>query len=216
MPRIDADVMVDMMTKQADEVVSPATAADRPTRREVLLRVAADLFLRNPYDAVTVEMVCAEAGISGPGLYRHFQNKQALLITVVENPLEFLHRFARATAESESDPRAALEAMVNFHIRSVLTAAPTTLIFLKNEHAFPEADRRRIRRAMNQYAEEWISAVSPSRPELAEAEVRLLANSVFSMLNTLPTLNRGLDQEAIVQTMSIAAIQALTARRPNK
>ena len=214
MPPVDAETTRQRVSMKTDEVGSGEAAEARPTRREILLRVSADLFSRNPYDSVTVEMVCAQAGISGPGLYRHFQNKQGLLIAVVENPLEFLHRFARATAELESDPRAALEAMVDFHIGSVLSAAPTTLIFLKNEHAFPEVDRRRIRRAMNQYAEEWISTVLQLRPELAGSEVRLLTHSVFSMLNTLPTLYRGLDQEAIVKTMSTAAIQALTARRP--
>jgi AcrR family transcriptional regulator len=184
-----------------------------PTRRELLLEVAADLFLRNPYNSVTVEMVCTKAGISGPGLYRHFENKQALLIAVVEDPLEALNQFARSTAETSADPRAALTAMIDFHVRTVITGAPTPLIFLKNEHALPDADRRRIRRAMNSYAEEWISTVAPLRPELSDPEVRLLTQAVFSMLNSIATLNKGLDQESIVKTMSTAAMQALTSPR---
>ncbi|KWX19471.1 TetR family transcriptional regulator [Mycolicibacterium wolinskyi] len=183
------------------------------SRRDVLLQVAADLFLRNSYDGVTVDMICTAAGISGPGLYNHFENKQALLIAVVESPLAALHQFARETAESEPDPRAALEILVDFHIRSVIGAAPTTLIFMKNEHALPEKDRRRIRREMNLYAEEWISIVSILRPDLSEPEVRLLTQAVFSMLNVVATLNKGLDQESIVKTMSTAAIKALTSPR---
>lgn len=183
------------------------------SRRDLLLEVAADLFLKNSYDAVTVGMVCAKAGISAPGLYNHFANKQALLVAVVENPLAALHRFARDTAESEPDPRAALEILVDFHIRSVVAGPPTTLIFMKNEHAFPEADRRRIRREMNLYAEEWISIVGALRPDLSEPEVRLLTQAVFSMLNSVATINRGLDQQAIVSTMSTAAINALTVPR---
>ena len=201
-----------LSTMKTDQT-PPGTPTTGSSRRELLLKVAADLFLHKPYDSVTVEMVCAQAGISGPGLYRHFQNKQALLIAVVENPLDFLQQFARATTEAEPDPLAALTAMVEFHIRSVLSTAPTTLIFLKNEHAFPETDRRRIRRAMNIYAEEWISTVAPLRPDLSEPEVRVLTHAVFSMLNTLPTLNRGLDQESVVKTMSTAALQALTSLR---
>lgn len=181
------------------------------SRRDVLLKVAADLFLRNSYDGVTVDMICTAAGISGPGLYNHFENKQALLIAVVESPLAALHRFARETAEAEPDPRAALEILVDFHIRSVVTSAPTTLVFMKNEHALPEKDRRRIRREMNLYAEEWISIVAALRPDLPEPEVRLLTHTVFSMLNSVATLNKGLDQESIVKTMSTAAIKALTS-----
>jgi len=33
------------------------------------------------------------------------------------------------------------------------------------------------------------------------------------MLNTVPTLNKGLDQESIVKTMSTAAVQALISPR---
>ncbi|MDV3125926.1 TetR/AcrR family transcriptional regulator [Mycobacterium sp. 21AC1] len=197
---------------RTDQAQPDAPTVD-PSRRELLLEVAADLFLRHPYDSVTVQMICAKAGISGPGLYRHFQNKQALLIAVVETSLESLHQFARATAEAEPDPRAALNAMVDFHIRTVLVGPPTPLIFLKNEHAFPESDRRRIRREMNLYAEEWISTVSQLRPELSEPEVRLLTHAVFSMLNAVATLNKGLDHDSIIKTMSTAAIQALTSPR---
>ncbi|WP_063130978.1 TetR/AcrR family transcriptional regulator [Nocardia fusca] len=196
------------MTTGKVQLETPDT---RVSRRELLLTVAADLFLHHPYDSVTVEMVCAKAGISGPGLYRHFQNKQALLIAVVEEGLQSLHRFARRTVEAEPDPRAALETMIDFHIKSVIDSPPTPLIFLKNEHAFPELDRRRIRREMNLYAEEWISTVSQLRVDLSEPEVRLLTHSVFSMLNGVATLNKGLDRESIVKTMSTAAIQALTS-----
>ncbi len=197
-----------MTTDDAPHETSAGTS-----RRDVLLKVAADLFLRNSYDGVTVDMICTAAGISGPGLYNHFQNKQALLVAVVESPLAALHQFARETAEAEPDPRAALEILVDFHIRSVLTSAPTTLVFMKNEHALPEKDRRRIRREMNLYAEEWISIVGALRPELSEPEVRLLTHTVFSMLNSVATLNKGLDQESIVKTMSTAAIKALTSPR---
>ena len=188
---------------------------DRPRaqgfRRELLLKVAADLFLEHPYDSVTVGMLCAKAGISAPGLYRHFQNKQAVLIAVVENPIGSLHEFARKTAEETTDPHAALISMVEFHIRSVVEGPPTPLIFLKNEHALPEADRRRIRRAMNLYAEEWISVVAILRPDLSDPAVRLLTQTVFSMLNAAATLHKGLDHETIIATMSTAAYQALTA-----
>jgi AcrR family transcriptional regulator len=194
----------------SDEAAQKAAVAD-PPRREQLLGVAAELFLHNGYESVTVEMICAKAGISGPALYCHFQGKQALLIAVVERGLRSLHEFARATVESESDPATALATMVDFHIRSVMNAPPTPLIFLKNEHAFPELDRRRVRREMNLYAEEWISTVIPLRPDLSEPEIRLLTHSVFSMLNAIATLNKGLDHDSIIATMSHAAIQALTA-----
>ncbi|WP_428847526.1 TetR/AcrR family transcriptional regulator [Mycolicibacterium cosmeticum] len=163
---------------------------------------------------MTVGMVATEAGISGPGLYRHFQNKQALLTAVVEEGLQELHRFARSTVDAEPDPRAALATMIDFHVRSVIADPPRTLIFLKNEDALPESDRRRIRREMNQYAQEWVLVVQQLRSDLSEPQVRLVTQAVFSMLNSVATLNKGLDREEIVATMSTAAMQALSCRRP--
>jgi AcrR family transcriptional regulator len=197
--------------KGEDVPADVGDARPRHSRRKLLLDAAAELFLQHPYDFVTVGMVATEAGISGPGLYRHFQNKQALLIAVVEEGLQELHQFARSAVDGEPDPRAALEAMVDFHVRSVIAEPPRTLIFMKNEHAFPEADRRRIRREMNLYAQEWVLIVQQLRADLSEPQVRLLTQAVFSMLNSVATLNKGLDQQEIVTTMSTAAIQALTS-----
>lgn len=182
------------------------------SRRGQLLDAAAALFLRHPYDSVTVGMIATEAGISGPGLYRHFPSKQALLIAVVEEGLQGLHRFAQRSADSEPDPRAALKAVIDFHTRSVVAGPPGTLIFTKNEHALPECDLRRIRRSMNAYAQEWVSLVQRLRPDLAEPQVRLLTQAVFAMVNSVGTLNRGLNREEIVVTMTTAAIEALTSR----
>jgi AcrR family transcriptional regulator len=186
----------------------------RGSRRKLLVDAAAELFVHHPYDSVTVGMVAIEAGISGPGLYRHFQNKQALLTAVVEEGLQELHRFARSTVDAEPDPRAALATMIDFHVRSVIADPPRTLIFLKNEHALPESDRRRIRREMNQYAQEWVLVVQQLRPDLSEPQVRLVTQAVFAMLNSVAMLNKGLDREEIVATMSTAAMQALSCRRP--
>lgn len=202
---------MDIVVVMSEAPVQSRTPRARGSRRELLLKVAADLFLEHPFDSVTVEMLCAKAGISAPGLYRHFQNKQALLIAVVEDPIGALQEFARKAAEDETDPHTALMAMVDFHIRSVLQGPPTPLIFLKNEHSLPESDRRRIRRSMNLYAEEWISVVSTLRTDLSDPAVRLLTQTVFSMLNAAATLHKGLDHETIVTTMSTAAYHALTA-----
>lgn len=181
-------------------------------RREQLIAIAAELFLHNSYDTVTVEMISARAGITGPGLYRHFQNKQALLIAVLEEPTQALHEIARRIVETTTEPEVAIVKMVESHIRLILQGPPSTLIFTKNEHALPEHDRRRIRREMALYAEEWVSIVIPLRPDLSEPETRLLTQAVFSMLNTAATLKKGLDEESIFSTMRRAALHALLGR----
>jgi AcrR family transcriptional regulator len=194
--------------------IQPSTIkrASGSRRRQQLIAVAAEFFLHHSYDAVTVEMISARAGISGPGLYRHFQNKQALLIAVLEEPTQAVHEAARRIGATTTEPKAAIAEMVETHIRLILLGPPSTLIFTKNEHALPEHDRRRIRREMALYAEEWVSVVIPLRPDLSEPEVRLLTQGVFSMLNTARMLKKGLDEASICSIMRQAALHALLGR----
>ncbi|MDQ0961610.1 AcrR family transcriptional regulator [Streptomyces sp. B4I13] len=56
-----------------------ATRTDAPTRREQILREAARLFAERGFHGVGVDEIGAAVGISGPGLYRHFPGKDAML-----------------------------------------------------------------------------------------------------------------------------------------
>ena len=56
-------------------------------RRELLLQSAADLFATKGYHAVGIDDIGAAAGISGPGVYRHFASKQALLEALCDRAL---------------------------------------------------------------------------------------------------------------------------------
>src|ERR1700759_54163 len=50
-----------------------------PTRREQILKEAAQLFAERGFHGVGVDEIGAAVGISGPGLYRHFAGKDAML-----------------------------------------------------------------------------------------------------------------------------------------
>lgn len=50
-----------------------------PTRREQILKEAARLFAERGFHGVGVDEIGAAVGISGPGLYRHFPGKDAML-----------------------------------------------------------------------------------------------------------------------------------------
>src|SRR6188474_1422190 len=56
-----------------------AMRTDAPTRREQILKEAARLFAERGFHGVGVDEIGAAVGISGPGLYRHFPGKDAML-----------------------------------------------------------------------------------------------------------------------------------------
>lgn len=69
-----------MSTNAADRSAARAVSrAAAPTRREQILQEAARLFAERGFHGVGVDEIGAAVGISGPGLYRHFPGKDAML-----------------------------------------------------------------------------------------------------------------------------------------
>jgi AcrR family transcriptional regulator len=56
----------------------------RDTRRRAM-EIALDLFSRNGYDATSMREIAEAAGVTKATLYYHFENKAAILISLLEN-----------------------------------------------------------------------------------------------------------------------------------
>jgi AcrR family transcriptional regulator len=61
-------------------------------RRRDMLRVGLSLFGAKAYDDVTVDEICADAGVSRPLLQHYFGSKSAFFIAVVAEAIEELER----------------------------------------------------------------------------------------------------------------------------
>src|SRR5271167_737728 len=83
-------------------------------RRLQLVRAAARLFAERGFRAVSMEDLAAEAGVSGPAVYRHFASKEALLADLLINVSEQLLEGGSLRARAAS-PFASLESLIAFH-----------------------------------------------------------------------------------------------------
>ena len=82
-----------------------ATRTDAPTRREQILKEAARLFAERGFHGVGVDEIGAAVGISGPGLYRHFAGKDAMLAELLVGISgQLLTGGRRRAAEAAGDP----------------------------------------------------------------------------------------------------------------
>ncbi|PXY30042.1 TetR family transcriptional regulator [Prauserella sp. PE36] len=61
------------------EPVPAAPTRSRTDRKSQLATIAANLFCERGYHAVGLGDIATEAGITGPAIYKHFRNKQAIL-----------------------------------------------------------------------------------------------------------------------------------------
>ncbi|MGW1463981.1 SACE_7040 family transcriptional regulator [Streptomyces sp. NPDC001493] len=164
-----------------------------PTRREQILREAALLFAERGFHGVGVDEIGAAVGISGPGLYRHFPGKDAMLSELLVGISERLLTGGRLRVEEdaaapESSPDALLDALIEGHIDFALDDRPLITLHDRELDRLRDADRKRVRRLQREYVEIWVSVARTRYPVLTEAEARVTVHAVFGLLNSTPRL----------------------------
>ena len=168
-----------------------ATRTDAPTRREQILREAARLFAERGLHGVGVDEIGAAVGISGPGLYRHFACKDAMLAELLVGISgQLLTGGKRRVAEAEQGPEALLDSLIEGHIDFALDDRDLITLHDRELDRLRDSDRKLVRQLQRQYVELWVEAVRKVYPELAEAHARVAVHAVFGLLNSTPHLSR--------------------------
>lgn len=169
-----------------------STRTDAPTRREQILKEAARLFAERGFHGVGVDEIGAAVGISGPGLYRHFAGKDAMLAELLVGISERLLDGGRRRAEpAEGGPAAVLASLIDGHIDFALDDRPLITVHDRELDRLRDSDRKAVRRLQRQYVELWVTVVRELHPRTPEQEARAAVHAVFGLLNSTPHLGTG-------------------------
>jgi AcrR family transcriptional regulator len=125
-------------------------------RRTAILTAAVELFRTQGFHAVGVDDIGRAAGISGPGIYRHFPNKGSLLVAIFDLIGDQMLRAAEEVAELVDDPVRCLERLIDYHIDFAIEDRALIAVFIQEERSLPEPDRRRIRLRQRRYLDHWV------------------------------------------------------------
>ena len=169
-----------------------ATRTDAPTRREQILKEAARLFAERGFHGVGVDEIGAAVGISGPGLYRHFAGKDAMLAELLVGISgQLLTGAKRRLAEADGvPPEAVLDSLIEGHIDFALDDRPLITLHDRELDRLRDSDRKLVRQLQRQYVELWVEVVREIHPHLAEPAARAAVHAVFGLLNSTPHLGR--------------------------
>ena len=181
-------------------------------RREQLLEAAAGLFAERGFHAVGIDDIGAAAGISGPGVYRHFASKAAILEALCDRAMGRMLEGARGIPAQHADAHAALEALVDLHVAFAVEERALIGVWVREARALSEDVRRSLRRRMRAYEQPWHEVLSQLRDDLDTGEVVAVTGSVLAMLNGTFT-TAVLDDERHARLLRRMALAALLARR---
>ncbi|HEV8239651.1 MAG TPA: TetR/AcrR family transcriptional regulator [Thermoanaerobaculia bacterium] len=114
--------------------MSPAAARQpaRTARQEELLDLALALVRVVGIAGLTVRKLAERAGFTEAALYRHFHNKQALLLAMVERVSEerLLQPLREIAADAQRTPRQRLAAVVRHHVSTILALEGLPVLIL--------------------------------------------------------------------------------------
>jgi len=182
-------------------------------RRSQLIAAAERLIAEHGFLGVRLEDIGAAAGVSGPAIYRHFPNKEALLVELLVGISTRLLAGATDVVAS-AEPTDALHGLVDFHLDFVFTEPDLIRIQDRDLAQLPAAAMRQVRRAQRQYVETWVDVLRALDDDLDEDDARLMAHAAFGLLNSTPhSVRPGTVRDssrAILRAMTLAA---LTRRR---
>jgi AcrR family transcriptional regulator len=188
------------------------TTGTRPAsgRRDQILAVAAGLFARHGFHGVSMDDLGQAVGISGPGLYRHFPSKDAMLRDMLVGISERLLSEGRRRVAAEDGGPARLRALIGWHTEFALTEPALITVQERNLANLAGPDRDRVRRLQRRYVEIWVDVITEVVPEADEAAARAAAHAVFGLINSTPH-SALLDREAMAGLLQRMAWGALTA-----
>ena len=154
-------------------------------RRSKLLTAAERLIAERGYLAVRLEDIGAAAGVSGPAIYRHFPNKEALLVELLVGVSTRLLSGAQTVVSQASDVDMAFDGLVDFHLDFAL-GEPNLIRIQDRDLAYlPEPAKRQVREAQRKYVEVWVDLLQ-RRDAVDEADARVMAHAAFGLLNSTP------------------------------
>jgi AcrR family transcriptional regulator len=177
-------------------------------RRLQLVRAATRLFAERGFRAVSMEDLAAEAGVSGPAVYRHFASKEALLADLLIDVSEQLLEQGTLRSNAAS-PLDALEQLISFHTDFALRDRDLIRI---QDHDFANLaleDAQTVSRLQRAYLGIWVDVLQRIDSSLPESVARTKIQAVFGLLNSTPHSASHRDTETTRSILEAMAIDAL-------
>ncbi|HEU5266813.1 MAG TPA: TetR/AcrR family transcriptional regulator [Jatrophihabitans sp.] len=191
------------MTRTQQQSTEPVR---RPrNRKELIVLAGAQLFAERGYHDVSLADVAAAVGITAPALYRHFRNKQDLLLYAVRHGLETLDSWVGDAADLDE-----LIITMTAFLVSPSRRPGFTALWQRELRHLPDAERRALRRQLSGIAARIATLVRAERPELPAADADLLSWALLAVFASVSvhrlTLSRQ-DAENLTQALGFGVVR---------
>ncbi|MCH5641039.1 MULTISPECIES: TetR/AcrR family transcriptional regulator [unclassified Gordonia (in: high G+C Gram-positive bacteria)] len=160
------------------------TARTRGTdRKRQLVSHAAELFLRRGYAQVSLADIARSAGVTAPSLYRHFDDKQALLAAAVMAGVDDLEACTDRAFAGAVQPT--VDELVDAACTLAVAHPGSAALWRWTSNYLTEEQNIQVAQRTRGILGRWAATLAQSRPELTERETVQLAWAVLSVCGSL-------------------------------
>ncbi|NLA08648.1 MAG: TetR/AcrR family transcriptional regulator, partial [Microbacteriaceae bacterium] len=155
-------------------------------RTAALLDAATTLFAQRGFAGVSLEQLGAAVGVSGPAVYRHFANKQAVLAAVLHRASSMLLAGGQRVVATGDALDEQLRMLVAFHVDFALASTDVIRMQDRDLSSLTSDARHEVRRIQREYVELWVTVLRGLHPEESAARLRVRAHAGFGLMNSTP------------------------------
>jgi len=194
--------------ERAEYTYDPSTDRGR-ARRELIISVATELFHERGFYATGIDDIGEAAGITGPGVYRHFAGKDEILIAVLDRIWMMLREGIDAAAALDAGD--ALELLIATHVRLSVHHKAEFSLLLDDLRFLPLSYQRLARKNRDTYEDAWFEALRGVRGSLEEPEARLMIQVAWRIgAGTADAMTAsGLDDTVLIDVLASMTRSAL-------
>lgn len=185
-------------------------------RRAQLLAAAAALFADRGYLGVRLEDLGSAVGVSGPAVYRHFTNKESVLVELLVGISERLLAGGRTAVAGRSRATDQLEALIGFHTEFAVADSALIRIQDRDLAQLPADARHEVRRLQREYVEIWADVLLRCGLAVDSADARTKVQATIGLINSTPHIAGGAESKmaGLLAAMATAALHAVPDGRP--
>lgn len=191
------------------------TAQNRANTHDRLRQAALDLFTENGYQSTSLRDLAARLGVQAGSLYNHIEDKQSLLFELMEDCLSDLISSTQYSLKRARDKQSRLQAFISAFIEFQASERKKFLLFIRERSNLSLEQRQRLAALRSTYASSLKSIIQLQCHEttLDEARLKLLANGIIGMLESIPTWDesdRDLPTQQLVEQLTDIASAAIS------
>ncbi|APE17168.1 TetR family transcriptional regulator [Mycobacterium sp. WY10] len=163
----------------------PAVRRRPKDRKRQILDQAARLFIDRGFHSVKLEEIAEAAGVTARALYRHYDNKQALLTAVILNAQDEYQSVRNPEGRTPTSTARPLHDELPDLIAAAVETRALTVLWQREARYLTDHDRTEVRGRINAIVASMQSGVRLEMPELSPPHVELRAWAVSSTLTSL-------------------------------